>query len=84
MIARAFALWEGWFGYDQKYTAMLREVLAVCTVHPKTPNVAGFIFRRGIETFPLLPLGASSLESLFLFVGYPPHLSTDLQSQLSS
>jgi len=37
---RAFALWEGWFGYDRKkYTAMLREAFepfVLCL--PKTPE----------------------------------------------
>ncbi|MGB7281318.1 MAG: hypothetical protein WBE13_03565 [Candidatus Acidiferrum sp.] len=37
---RAFALWEGWFGYDRKkYTAMLREAFepfVLCL--PKTPD----------------------------------------------
>ena len=63
---RAFALWEGWFGYDRKkYAAMLREAFepfVLCI--PKDRRDYFFerlAFRRRTETFPSLRcLGTAS------------------------
>ena len=82
---RAFALWEGWFGYDRKkYAAMLREAFepfVLCIPKIAEENLLqDSLSEEELKRFPLFAAsGASSpLEDLISFVGHPPHQSPQI------
>jgi hypothetical protein len=57
---RAFALWEGWFGYDrQKYAAILREAFELFVqCAPKTVDISCLnepFSEEELKRFPLFP-----------------------------
>jgi len=57
MIVRAYALWEGWFGYDRKkytrcYTKRFQPFES-CIVKPTPDIIPAHVSREGLRDTPL-------------------------------
>jgi hypothetical protein len=86
---RAFALWEGWFGYDRKkYAAMLREAFepfvqcAPTAVDIKCLNEP--FSEEELKRFPLFaPWRSSVLEAKLSLVALPPDQSSRIHKTTS-